>query len=192
MRYGTILLLLLTLPVFGQGIDLSMLDKYADKTDEVTTITLDENLMRLGAALLGMSGDKDARDAQDIIKGLKSITIRSFTFDKDGVVAQADVDAIIRQLKGWSQIVEVREKHQHTGIWLKTGDKSVGGLVIVSHEPRELTVVSIQGSIDLEKLNRLRAAHALGLEDIPTGKQETGKKPASGEKHDPPEEQEEN
>ena len=169
MRYGTFLLCL-TLPVFGQGVDLSVLDKYADKTEERTTITLDENLLRLGCGLLGMSGDKDARDAQDICKGLKSITVRSFTFDKDGMVAQADVNAIYRQLQGWSKIVESMSKKEQTGIWLKTGDKSMGGLVIVSNEPRELTVVSIQGSIDLEKLNKLKRAHALGLEDIPTGK----------------------
>jgi hypothetical protein len=172
MRYA-IAALALVLPLCGQGLDLKFLDKYADKASNVVTVTLDEALMRLGLSVLNLSGDKDARELKEAVSGLRSITVRSFEFDKDGEVPPSEIAAITRQLSGWSQIVSVRERGETTGIWLKHGTKDLGGLVIVTHQPRELTVVSIEGNIDLEKLGKLKGK--MGIPDINVGKQPTPK-----------------
>jgi Domain of unknown function (DUF4252) len=40
-------------------------------------------------------------------------------------------------------------------VYIKTDNKKIGGLVILSTEPKELTIVSIEGSIDPDQLNEL-------------------------------------
>lgn len=182
-------LLALALPLCGQGLDLKFLDKYADKAGNVVTITLDENLLRLGTSVLSLANDRDARDLKDAVSGLRSITVRSFEFDKDGEVSAADVGAITRQLAGWSQVVSVREKGENTGVWLKAGAKDIGGLVIVTHQPRQLTVVSIEGNIDLEKLGRLSGK--MGIPDIPTGRKPVPAPKAPPAKDNPDQDNEE-
>jgi len=176
-----LVLVLMAAPVvFGQGLDLKFLDRLADKTDEVVTVTLDEGLLRMGAGLLGAS--KDASDIRGVIAGIKSITVRSFKFEKDGEYAKSDLDSIYGQLKGWSQVVESREKTERTGVWLlRPSDKKLGGIVIVTHAPKELTVVSIVGDIDMEKLSKLSGN--LGIPDIDV-KVTSPKKDAPAKKDD--------
>lgn len=138
----------------SQGLDLKFLDYLANKTDESVTVTLDENLMRLGAAFLG--GDAEAKDLRGVVSGLKSITVRSFKFDKEGEYTQADIDKVYAQLKGWSQIVDARDKKERSGVWLlQAGSKSYGGLAVVTHSPRELTVVSIVGNVNVDTIEKL-------------------------------------
>lgn len=154
--------------VFGQGLDLKFLDRLADKTDEVVTVTLDESLLRMGASLLG--GSKDAADVRGVITGIKSITVRSFKFEKEGEYGKSDLDSIYGQLKGWSQVVEAREKGERTGVWLlRPSDKKLGGVVIVAHSPKELTVVSIIGDVDMEKLGKLSGNFGIPEIDVKSG-----------------------
>ena len=164
-----LVLVLMAAPVvFGQGLDLKFLDRLADKTDEVVTVTLDESLLRMGAGLLGAS--KDAADIRGVIAGIKSITVRSFKFEKEGEYAKSDLDSIYGQLKGWSQVVESREKNERTGVWLlRPSDKKLGGVVIVTHAPKELTVVSLIGDIDMEKLGKLSGNFGIPEIEVKSG-----------------------
>ena len=56
---------------------------------------------------------------------------------------------------GWSKIVDVKEKDGSSAIYLKTDGKQTGGIVIVSAEAEELTVVQIIGPIDPSMLSEL-------------------------------------
>jgi hypothetical protein len=153
LRYFAIAIMLSPL-VMGQGLDLKFLDYLASKTDESVTVTLDENLLRLGAAFLG--GDSEAKDIKGVVNGLKSITVRSFKFDKEGEYTQADIDKVYAQLKGWSQIVDARDKKERSGVWLlQSSPKTYGGLAVVTHSPRELTVVSIVGNVNVDTIEKL-------------------------------------
>ncbi|MBI5282683.1 MAG: DUF4252 domain-containing protein [Candidatus Solibacter usitatus] len=151
--------LLVCLASFGlaQQLDLKFLDHLAGKTDEVVTLTLGEDLLKLGAGLIVADKDPDSRKVKDAIGGLRQILVRSYKFKQDGEYSPADVDKIYAQLKGpgWSQVLEAREKKGRTTIHMRTSQNAAGGMVIVSAEPRELTVVAITGSIDMEKLGQL-------------------------------------
>ena len=144
---------------FGQAlVDLKHLDRLADKTDEVINITLDANLIRLGAALLP-GGDPDLGEVKKLLSSVVGIYVRSYSFQKEGEYTPADVDRIYQQLKtpGWSPVVEVKERggRERTHLYVKSEGDKFAGVVIVSAKPTELTVVNIAGNIDPEKVARL-------------------------------------
>lgn len=152
----------------AQGlVDLKHLDRLADKTDEVINITLDSNLIRLGAALLP-GGDPDLGEVKKLLTSVVGIYVRSYTFQKEGEYTTADVDRIYQQLKGpgWSPVVEVKERggRERTHLYVKSEGDKFAGVVLVTTKPTELTVVNIAGNIDPEKVAKLGGY--LGIPEI--------------------------
>lgn len=134
------------------------LDRLAAKANEVVDVTLDANLLQLAGRFLS---DKDADDAKvkKLIGGLKGIYVKSFEFEKAGEYQDSDVEPFRAQLRSpaWSRIVGVRSQKAgaNSEVYLKTENGKIGGLAIVSTEPKELTIVSIEGSIDPDQLSEL-------------------------------------
>ena len=56
---------------------------------------------------------------------------------------------------GWSRVVGIREKRELTEIYFWKERDTNGGLVVISAEPNELTVVNIVGRVDLASLGAL-------------------------------------
>jgi hypothetical protein len=141
---------------FAQSITIpDRVEKLAAKADETVNITLDGPLLQLAAQFLNGKNGEDAQ-AKNIISKLKGIHVRSFEFNKAGLYSEADVESIRSQLRApWTRVVETREKNEHVEIFVKADKGELGGLVILSAEPRELTIVSIDGAIDLKKLSAL-------------------------------------
>ncbi len=142
-------------------LELQHLEKLSDKAAEVNDVTLDGALLQMAGKFLDASGDPDAAQAKEVIKGLKGIYVKSFEFDEPNQYSPADVEAIRSQLArpGWTRIVEStsRRKHEaeHDEIYLfKEGD-TIAGMAILVAEAKELTVVNIVGVIDFEKLGAL-------------------------------------
>jgi|GEM_PF-210383 len=137
-------------------LELQNLEKLTAKAAEVNDVTLDGAMLGLASKILDMSGDGDARDVKEAIKGVKGIYIKNFEFDEPDQYDQADVQAIRAQLArpGWSKIVSSvsKRRKEHSEIYiLKEGDK-IAGLAILVAEARELTVVNIVGFVDIDKL----------------------------------------
>jgi hypothetical protein len=134
------------------------LDRLADKASEVVDVTMDANLLQLASRFLS---DKNADDAQvkKLIGGLKGIYVRSFEFEKAGEYQDSDVEPLRAQLHApaWSRIVGVRSRKskENSEVYLKTENGKIGGLAILVTDPKELTIVSIEGSIDPDQLNQL-------------------------------------
>ena len=110
-------------------------------------------------------GDPDAAAVGKAIRNLKSVQIRSYRFDSDFTYPQAEIDQLRSQLSqpGWSPLVQVRKHGEAPGkdqenvdIYLALEDNKVKGLVIIACEPRELTIVNIVGTIDLDQIANLR------------------------------------
>jgi hypothetical protein len=139
------------------GLGQLALKELADKAVDSVDVTLDGGLLQLAGKFLN---DKDADEAKakKLIAGLKSIMVRSFTFAKDGEYSLADYQSLrnsVRPPAGWSRIVGVTSKRDgdNVDVYLKIGDGSqIGGLVVIAAEPRELTIVSIEGTIKPEDL----------------------------------------
>jgi hypothetical protein len=162
-------------PLGAQEIKLpASLDRLAAKASEVVDVTLDANLLQLANRFLS---DKDADDAKvkKLVGGLKGIYVRSFEFEKTGEYQDSDVEPIRAQLRSpaWSRIVGVRSTKagENSEVYVKTENNKIGGLAILVTEPKELTIVTIEGTIDPDQLSEL-GGH-FGIPKVDTRK-ETG------------------
>ena len=139
----------LVLPEFAQ---------LAQKATDSVTITLDSALLAMAGRFLDANDPEDAA-TKEILKGLRGIYVRSYTFDKDAEYRQADIDAIRSQLSapGWNRLVETksRKTHANVDIYIMMDNNQAIGLALIASEPRQFTIVNIVGAIDLEKLHKL-------------------------------------
>jgi hypothetical protein len=158
--FGAMLFGIFSLPALGQNprLDIKNLEPLAKKASEVVDVNLDGSLLRLASKFMT---DEDDREGLAIIKNLKGIYVKSFTFDKPGDYTMADVEAIRSQLQTppWSRIVSAHSRHdgETTEVYLMTaGDGgNILGMAIICAEPKELSVVNIVGPIDMDKLSKL-------------------------------------
>jgi hypothetical protein len=129
-----------------------------DKASETVNITLDSALLGLAARFLDGNKPEDAA-VKDVISGLTGVYVKSFTFEEDFVYPKSEIDSVRRQLSapGWQRLVEVRSRKDHTDVdvYISLERNKVNGLAIVASEPRQLTIVNIVGSVDLQKLHQL-------------------------------------
>jgi len=145
------------MPLAAQEIKLpANLEKLAAKAEESVDVTLSGSMLRLAAKFIS-DKDADTANVRKLIAGLDGIYVRSFSFAREGEYNMADVDALRAQVQppNWSRIVGVtsRRTGDDVDVYFKiaAGDK-LGGIVIIAAEPRELTVVSIAGTIDPDQL----------------------------------------
>lgn len=154
-----ILLLMAVLPMTAQEIKMpASLDKLAEKAAEVVDVSLDGPMLNMAGKFLSKD-DPDEAKIKNLVTGLKGIYVKSFEFEKEGEYSPADVEAIRNQLRGpgWSRLVGVvsRKDRENADVYMKLDSGRVAGLVVVSAEPKELTVVNIVGNIDIDQLSEL-------------------------------------
>jgi hypothetical protein len=147
------LLVLLALPsaasAQGARLQLDHLNRLAEKAVEAVDVTLDAAMLKKSAAFLA-GKDADTARLQQMLQGITGVYVKSFKFNAPGAYTDADVEAVRKQVArdGWSRIVGVREKDELNEIYLWKD----GGLVVISAERDELTVVNILGRVDLAAL----------------------------------------
>ena len=139
-----------------QGIDWARL---APKAIENTTVNVDGFMLSMAQKFLS-STNPDEAQAKKLIGNLKGIYIRSMKFKKEGDYNMADVEKLRSGFSGpaWSKIVESTSTGadaKNVGIYLKSNGSKIDGIVILSAEALELTVVQVVGSIDPEQLKAL-------------------------------------
>lgn len=148
-----LLVALVAMPAAAQRVNIDV-PGLSDKASEVVDVTLDANMLRLASRFLS-SQDNDERAVRDMVQGLSGIYVRSYEFEREGEYDRNIVEQVRSQLgSNWNRIVTVRSKtKENVEIYTQGGPKnSVVGLVIISAEPKELTLVNIVGPIDLERL----------------------------------------
>jgi len=125
----------------------------AAKASETVDVTLDGPMLRLAGKFLN-SGDADERAAKEMISGLAGIYVRSYEFDHEGEYDKSQAERIRQQLgPTWKKIVKVSSRtREDVDIYADTRGDNITGLLIISAEPKEFTVVNIVGPVDLEKL----------------------------------------
>lgn len=162
-------------PAYAQDparIDMSPLDKFADRADKMINVTVDEQLLRLAASFLSDNKPDEAK-IKELILGLKGVFVKRFEFDREGEVTLADVESIRSQLNapGWSNVANVRSKREgNYDVALMSEGSIIKGLAVLAAESRAFTVVNIVGPIDLAKLAELEGKFGIprfGLEQIP-------------------------
>jgi hypothetical protein len=98
------------------------------------------------------------------------VYVRHFEFEKAGQYQASDVDPIRNQLRDpkWKNIVQVRSRNENADVMLRQEDENtISGLTVIVTEPTELTVVYIDGPVDLDALSKLAGNFGIP-EDIGT------------------------
>jgi Domain of unknown function (DUF4252) len=135
------------------GINLNRLAQHAS---ESVNVTLDGPLLQLASGFLSKD-DPDEAKVKKVVSKLKGVYVHSFEFEKEGEYSISDVQSIREQLRMpvWSKIVSVTGKTDNTEIYVKKDGDQIGGLVVIDAEPKELTLVHIDGPINPEELSDL-------------------------------------
>jgi hypothetical protein len=140
-------------------------------TDSVD-VTLDGFLLRIASKFAEADSSPEAQAGASLLRGLKSVRVRNFTFDSDDAYSRADVESVRKQLTGpdWSALVQVRKREakENVDVYIcMEGDKATG-LAVIASEPREFTIVNIIGSIDVDKIGQLQGQFGIPeLEENP-------------------------
>lgn len=148
------LLFALAIPASAQSIKLDF-PGLVDRADEIVDVTLDAQMIRLAAKFLG--NDDDEREIKQMLNGLSGIYVRSYSFTKEGEYDKGMGTRLMSQLgANWRPLVTVRSKtKENVNIMADVRGDKINGLVIISAEPREFTVVNIVGDIDIDRLSKL-------------------------------------
>jgi hypothetical protein len=169
LKLTPVLLLLLAVSAIvaraqGPKLQIDQLDQLANKASETVDVKLDERLMLTTAKFFP---GKDDADIREVLKGIKGIYVKSFTFEKEGEYSQVEVESVMSQLRAstWSKVVAVKTKGgDNVQVYLNMIGDQITGLAVLSIEPKEFTVVNIVGPIDLEKLSKLEGQ--FGVPDL--------------------------
>jgi hypothetical protein len=163
-------------PAPAQQLQLPDLAALSAGAVDVVDVSVDQALLGLAASF--MSNGTDDKEVKALISSLRGIYVKSFTYGKDGAYDPTVLDSVRRQLSGgqWSRLLAAKSAAEGTDtavyLW-RNGDKA-GGLAVLSASPREVTLVNIVGTIDLEQLRSLQ-----GKFGVPNLKMEDGQKAAT-------------
>jgi Domain of unknown function (DUF4252) len=167
MRFRPAILLsaLLALPALAAAADPGRLQlpdftALSKKASQSVDISLDPSLLQLAGAAASYDNSTNGAAVNDLIKGIRGIYVRSYTFDRPGEYSRADVKAVQAQLlaPGWVPVVSTHDLKQESNVdiyMLRNGDHT-DGVAIIAAQPRQLTIVNIVGSINLAKLAKLQ------------------------------------
>lgn len=123
----------------------------------------------LGLARMLTRDEAETDPALRVLQDIESVKVRSYTFDSDTAYSKADLDSVRDQLRGprWNAIAQVhkREPQEDVDVYVCVEENGkTCGLAVIATEPREFTIVSIVGSIDVDKLAQLEGE--FGIPDI--------------------------
>ena len=162
--------LLLTGTVAAQSIEQLKLDHLAARAKESTVLTLDASTLE--SAARQMQGDE--AKAKALIANVKGIAIRSYEFERTGEYSAADVEQMRRLFQGpdWKRVVGISSKADGESfeVFSRTVGGKTAGMAMLSTEAKELTLVYMDGAVDLGQLKEL------GLRLGQSGAEQKGKK----------------
>jgi hypothetical protein len=159
-------------PAFAQTalLKLDNLDKLGASAKQVIDVTVDEQLLQLASKFLSSTRSSDEREIKELVKDLKGVYVKRFEFDGDGQYSSADVEPVLKQLRGagWARIVGVTAKkdYQNIEVFVMTDASLIKGIAVVVAQPRELTVVNVVGPIDVDRLSRLEGQFGIPSLDL--------------------------
>jgi hypothetical protein len=142
------------LPAFAAAQDLKLdFPNLAAKAKKKAEIDLDAAALAQASAL---AGEKKAPAAA--LSGLKGVHVRNYEFAEAGAYADSDLDPLRQQVAGnsaWSRIINVKEEHESTQIYILKANGGPGGLLVIAAEAKEVSVVVVLGTIDLAHLQEV-------------------------------------
>jgi len=141
----------------GQQLDLKVLDKFAVKATSTTEMGMDEAALKATTTLLDDKKPNEAA-ARKVAEGVKGFFLRSYEFKKEDSPKFEDLKPLMDQLKApnWSRFLLNIEGGEHTEIWWHLANGQIDGMLLISLEAGELTVMNGMGVSKLEDLMKLQ------------------------------------
>jgi hypothetical protein len=140
--------LALSTPARSQGLDIN-LDTLSSKAKEKAEVTLEGSLL----AQVLQAAPANVKSA---VANVSRVVVRHYEFEKAGQYSDTDLDGVRKQVSngaGWSRVLNVKEEHESTEVYMLTSqDGKPTGFLLISAEPKELTVVNVVGTVDLASL----------------------------------------
>jgi hypothetical protein len=132
------------------------LDGLAAKASDTTGIALDQSMLKLAGNFLAGSKAQDP-GFQKVLNGLKSIVVKKYTFAQEGAYQNSELEPLRALLLtgGWGQMITREVKGGQSSIYVKSDGGQIAGVTVVAAQPKQVVVVSVEGSIDLAKLAEL-------------------------------------
>jgi hypothetical protein len=159
--------LIVPVHLLGQTFTLpERIERLSARAKGTVNVTLDGALLQLAGQFLN-SSDSDERVVKEIISKLRGIYVRNFAFAREGEYTDADLNEVRSQLKSpaWTRLVDSRDENDHMQIFVRAENSTLGGVVILAAEPMQLSIVSIDGAIDLKQLSKLSGK--FGIPNVP-------------------------
>jgi hypothetical protein len=143
----------------GGRLRLDSLERLAPKAAETVNIEIDGFLIKFAGSLLS-NEDADERAVKELVEGLKGVYVKSYEFKSEGQFSEADLSTVRQQLlaPGWTRLVDVESRGLDFGdaeLYVASAGGRVEGIALLVVEPKELTVINIVGSVDVDKLKKL-------------------------------------
>ena len=143
----------------GGRLRLDSLERLAPKAAETVNIEIDGFLIKFAGSLLS-NEDADEKAVKELVEGLRGVYIKSYEFKSEGQFSEADVATVREQLRapGWTRLMDVESRGLDFGdaeLYVASAGGRVEGIALLVVEPKELTVINIVGSVDVDKLKKL-------------------------------------
>lgn len=135
-------------------------EKFSQGAKSSTEVNLDSRMLGMAAKF----GGDDLKDANDLVKKLQFVIVRSYEYEKPGQYNMADLAEFQRRLEadGWSHIVKERSVAENTDVCVKLdADGQFSELVVIAAQPLELTFVHLKGHMSLNELTRAGAKYGV-------------------------------
>jgi hypothetical protein len=142
-------------------VQLEALERLATRADRAVDVSLDEGVLSLAKVVFEKkNNDAKAHEVAEAIKGLQAVYVRVYEFAKEDEWKESDIADLRRQVseEGWSRVVNVWHKAdgRRVEVHLRAAAGKIGGLVVLSTEPKQLVVVNMVGDVDVQKLASLQ------------------------------------
>ena len=163
-------------PAVSGRLQLDSLERLASKASETVNIEVDGFLIKFASAALS-DEDPEEKNVKEILAGLKGVYVKSYEFKTEGQFSEADIAPVREQLRApaWKRLVDLKSRGveiEDAEVYVATDGDRVEGMAIIAVEPKEITVVNIVGSIDMDKLKKLEGN--LGVPRIHIGRRREG------------------
>jgi hypothetical protein len=140
----------------GARLQLDHLNKLSDRSTETVDVDVDAAMLKQTAGFLAGKG-ADSEKVQQLLEDIRGIYVKSFEFTTPDAYSDIDIELIRKQVSGgsWSKVVGVRGKRELTEIYFFREGNETGGLLVITAQATQLTVVNIVGRVDLASLAAL-------------------------------------
>jgi hypothetical protein len=117
------------------------------KARESVDLSIDGFLLRIASKVAqAAADDSEEAEALRLLSDIKSVEVRVFEFEDEGVYSQEDIESVRRQLSGpgWSAVVHQRRRaaKENIDVYINTDGDRIHGIAVIA-------------SIDVDKLAKL-------------------------------------